>query len=145
MRWWPAVVLGAVVAAVLWPLTQPRADDSFPLSNYPMFTAAQPRLTSVHRAVGIDARGAERILPPRLAGGTSEVMHANRTIQRAVADGSADRLCREIAGRVAPDRSFGDVDAVAVVVERYDAVAAITVSRPAPEDRRVVAHCAVGR
>ena len=44
----------AVVAvlAVLWPLGRSLSHDSFPLSNYPMFTHDPARTTGFVRAVG---------------------------------------------------------------------------------------------
>ena len=88
--------------AVLSPLGRTRRqDDSFPLSNYPMFTHNPKDTTGIERAVGITAGGAEVRLSPELSGGTVEVIHAAQTLTNAVRRGEADELCTEIAGRVA--------------------------------------------
>ena len=108
-------VLVAVVAvgAVLVPLSRGRADDSLPLSNYPMFTARRAQVTSIQRAIGVDADGGEHVLTPELTGGTVEVIHAAQTIFDAIRAGTADELCREIAARV---EATGDPRTAEVVV-----------------------------
>lgn len=142
-RWAPAVTV-VIVVAVAWPITRPRAADSFPMSNYPMFTADKDDTTVLSRALGTSGDGSEHTLSPRLAGGTVEVMHALHTIERAVADGTVDELCREIADRVA-DAVDGSITTVIVVTERYDVVEALTWSERVPVSRRVDASCQVDR
>jgi len=138
-----AVLVGVVaVAATLLPLLRSEAHDSFPLSNYPMFTSDQPAVTPFVRAIGVTATGDEEVLPPELAGGTVEVIHANRTLGRAVREGRAAEMCAEIAARV--QRSRPDVARVLVVTERYDAVDALRADRPTAVSRAVHADCAVG-
>lgn len=135
-----AVLVGIVaVGAVVVPLTRDLRHDSFPLSNYPMFTARRPPVTTIERAVGLDAGGRERILPPELTGGTVEVIQAAQTIYDAVRDGTSDALCLEIAERAAGR----DVVEVLVVTERYDIVDALPADEPEPIDREIHARCEV--
>lgn len=93
------------------------ADDSFPLSTYPMFSLARPAETTVSSAVGFDASNERVILSPRIVGGTAEVIQAAATVSRAISTGAAEELCREIIAR-APT----GVVALEVVTETYDVV-----------------------
>lgn len=137
------VVAVVAVLATLFPLTRAERHDSFPLSNYPMFTSDQPGETSFVRAVGVRPDGTENVLPPELSGGTIEVIHANRTLGRAVREGRADEMCAEIAARV--DRARDDVVGVLVITERYDVIEALRADQPRPVSRTVRAECPVGR
>jgi hypothetical protein len=138
-RWRAGIVAAVVLALVLLPLTRSRADDSFPLSNYPMFTADKPRVTVFFRARAIGADGSEETLPAELVGGTVEVVQAARAMSNAYARGRIDDLCLEIAARTAAARP-GSV-AVEISRERYDVVDALRADDPAPRDRTVVARC----
>lgn len=129
------------VLAALWPLTRELRHDSFPLSNYPMFTSDQPEVTAFVRAVGVRSDGTEDVLPPVLAGGSVEVIHANRTLNRALREGRGDEMCTEIAVRVA--RSRPDVATVLIVTETYDVIDALRANHPVPADRTVRAECPV--
>lgn len=134
--------MGAVtVLAALWPLARGLRHDSFPLSNYPMFTSYQPEVTSFVRAIGVAADGAEDVLPPQLSGGTVEVIHANRTLNRALRDGRADEMCAEIADRV--ERVRPELVTVLIVTETYDVIDALRADRPEPTQRTVRAECPV--
>lgn len=139
---WPLVVGVVGVLAALWPLTRELRHDSFPLSNYPMFTSDQPEVTSFVRAVGVRDDGTEDVLPPMLSGGTVEVIHANRTLNRALREGRGDEMCTEIADRVGRDRS--DVVTVLIVTETYDVIDALRADEPVPVERTVRAECPVG-
>ena len=127
--------------AALWPLTRSLRHDSFPLSNYPMFTSDQPGETSFVRAIAVRSDGTEDVLPPELSGGTVEVIHANRTLNRALREGRGDDMCSEIADRVRGERP--DVVAVRIVVERYDVVEGLRADELRPVDRTVRAECPV--
>jgi hypothetical protein len=137
-----AALLGVVaVGAVLVPLTRDLRHDSFPLSNYPMFTARRPQVTTFERAIGVAADGTERVLSPEQTGGTVEVIHAAQTIYDAIQGGYAGDLCAEIAGRIDVD---DHVAAVLVVTERFEIVRALRADDPEPVDREVHARCEVG-
>jgi hypothetical protein len=131
------------LAAVLWPLTRSEAHDSFPLSNYPMFTSDPPAVASFARALGVTTTGHELVLPPELAGGSVEVIHANRTLRRAVREGRAGELCVEIAERVRERPGDIEVVEVLIVVERYHVATALGDADPRPADRDVRARCPV--
>jgi hypothetical protein len=139
-----AALVGIVaIGAVLVPLTRGKpADDSLPLSNYPMFTARRAQVTSIERAVGIAEDGTEHALAPELTGGTVEVIHAAQTIVDAIRGGTAGDLCAEIADRVA---GAGDADTAVIVIvtERFDIVAGLRVDDPEPVARDVHARCEV--
>lgn len=137
-----AVAVGLVVlVAVLVPLVRAERHDSFPLSNYPMFTSDKPSVTSFVRAIGVRDDGTEEVLPPEIAGGTIEVIHANRTLGRAIREGRAVEMCGEIAARTAGDKP--DVATVLIVTEDYDVIDALRADAPVPVSRAVLAECPV--
>jgi hypothetical protein len=150
-RSWAYLVGGGLLLAVLWPLASGR--DSFPLSNYPMFSRprGQPVLFSV---VASGARGAEWSLPSGLVG-SDEVLQTKVLIERAVRAGRADmaRLCENVAARVAgedlhgADRARGATDAaterpvfVDIVSRRYDPVQYF-ISGPVPIEEQRLYRC----
>lgn len=135
-------VLTLAVVAVAWPLVRDLDHDSFPLSNYPMFTSEQPATTSFVRAIGLDAAGRESVLPPAIAGGTVEVIHANRTLNRALREGRADEMCAEIAARAA---GRPDLVTVLIVTERYGVIDGLRAADPTPLARSERARCAIVR
>ncbi len=138
LRAWGAagvVVIGLGVA----PLVLER--DSFPHSNYPMFSSRRTAATAVDTAVAIGPNGeAWRLDPERLAA-TDEVILAAATVSRHVRAGTAEVLCEEVAGRVASDGPAG-ATTVEVVTERFDAVAWFDGERT-PLERVVHASCEV--
>jgi hypothetical protein len=117
MRRWTAYASALVaVVAVLAPAVSAR--DSFPLSNYPMFSHGRPRIVHIDTAVGIDTEGRRvRLSPSEIAGGV-EVIRAGATVSKSIARGDVGDLCREITTRV--DRA--GVTSIQVVTERHDAV-----------------------
>lgn len=121
------MVTVAAVVAVLAPALWPGAEDDFPLSTYPMFTAERGRVVDLDTAVLVDDDGRHR-LSPEAVGGTDEVVSAAVTVSRAIAAGDVAlaRLCAEIADRVGPDRAT-----VEIVTERHDAVALLRDGAPA--------------
>ena len=127
--------------AVLSPLGRSLRHDSFPLSNYPMFTHDPPRTTGFQRAVGVTVDGREVRLSPELAGGTVEVIHAAQTLTRAVRRGEAGELCAEIAARVS--RSDLDITEVLVITERYDIITGLQAGDAQPQARDEHARCTV--
>lgn len=139
--WWPVLVAVTIVAAVLVPLFRGEHHDSLPLSNYPMFTADRDETADFRRAIGVAADGTERSLPPMITGGSIEVVHAARTLTRAIATGTAAELCAEIAARAAT-AGGGDIE-VLVVTEHYDIVEALRAADPQPTSREVHARCDV--
>ncbi len=111
----------AFAAAVLSPLVRSPPRDSYPLSNYPMFSGRLDPVNDVRTAVGRDAAGERELLSPLLISGSDEAMMAVQTVGDAVAAGEAEALCRAIAARVAGS-SRRHLAAVEVVTERHHAV-----------------------
>lgn len=138
-------VLAIVVAVMLAPPLWPPADDSFPLSTYPMFSTDRGERSSVATVVGLDAAGDEHRLSPGLVGGSDEPMLAVATAARAARQGRAagERLCEQVAARVAASGRDG-LDRVALQVETYDPVAHFTGGRGRLATR-VLATCDVER
>ena len=138
-RWRAGLVAVAAVGLVVWPIARPRADDSFPLSNYPMFTADKPRQMTFFQAVGVAADGGQASLSAELVGGTVEVVQAARAMSTADRNGTLDALCRDIAGRTADARP--EVVEVRIARQRYDVVDALRADHPRPLASTVVATC----
>lgn len=138
MRISVTMALLVTVASPAWP----HADDGFPLSTYPMFSYPRASTSLVETVVGVDAEGRQAPLTPSLVGGTSQVKQALSTTRRAINEGHADALCREVAARVARDERRASTVAIEVVRERWHADDA---GRPGatPAERRVYAHCEV--
>lgn len=142
----PYVVMAALLTAVLVPLGWVGSRDSFPLSSYPMFSHTRDRQSPVATVVGIDERGRRVILDPWLIAGSDEVILASATVWRAVRRGqpSSNRLCAEVATRVAtdPGRPGASLTRLEVVVEYFDTIAYFNGERE-PLERRVSADCTV--
>jgi hypothetical protein len=123
------VVVGVVLAPAVWP----GAEDDFPLSTYPMFTAERGRVVELDTVVLV--RDGQRLrLSPEEVGGTDEVVGAAVAVDRAVAAGpvATARLCDTVAERV---EGPGTVE---VVTEHHDAVAFLR--DEAPPLRMTVHH-----
>lgn len=125
-----AVVLVAVAYPVTWPVAWPGAHDSFPLSNYPMFSRPlpQPSLRLVY-AVGVERDSTRHHLPPSVIA-NEEVLQARAVLSQTVARGEAASLalCRQLAERVAAsdDAFAADIIEVRIVTGDHDAVAYLT-------------------
>ncbi len=132
----------AFAAAVLSPLFRSPPRDSYPLSNYPMFSGRLEAVNDVHTAVGIGPAGERELLSPVVIGGTDEVMMSVQTVGDAVRAGTTDDLCREIADRLA--RRGSTLAAVEVVTEQHHAVDYFRGAR-APLATRVHATCEVSQ
>jgi len=113
-----AIVMGLGV----WPVVAQR--DSYPVSNLAMFAWPRTRAEPVVTAVAASGEGDDlrvwRLGPRRLAG-TDEVISAAAMLRRAVADGTADIACGEIALRVASMGPRG-AQRIEILTERFDAV-----------------------
>lgn len=137
-----------MLAATLYPLAwNPRTEDSFPLSNFPMFSRGQASPVVVVRyAVALDADGGRRHVPPVLVA-NREVLQARAVILGAVARGKAatDALCRRIAGNVAgAGVGWADVVEVRIVTGRHDAVEYLT-GRDTEGQEQILGRCEVRR
>jgi hypothetical protein len=140
------LVIAVVLAAVSYPFTWPLSRDSFPLSNYPMFSRRLPEPTVVVQyALGLEADGTRHHLPPRLVA-NEEVLQARVTLGRAVAQGeqATRSLCRSIAERVARQPDLDAVTEVRIVSGTHDAVAYLT-GRDTRGKEDVYGRCRVPR
>ena len=139
-----------VIAAVLSPLRldpQDPAQDSFPLSTYPMFSYDRGRTASVTIALAIGPDGYEAPIPPGFIA-TSETMQAMKTLAKSVRQGGerARELCRAIAQRVAssPDPVFAPAVQVAFVRATFDSISYLEGKR-LPLARQVHMRCRIPR
>lgn len=120
-----------VIAAVLYPLSFDKREDSFPLSSYPMFARFHPKPTLNEYYLVAASRGDapefRRSVPPELIA-NSEVLQAQATIRGAVRRGprAMKALCAEVAARVARSPSFDRAGEVRLVKGTYDAIAYLT-------------------
>lgn len=134
-RWVRCGFAALVVLLAAAPVVRSPADDSFPLSTYPMFSLARTQETTVSSAAGYDAAGNRLTLSPTVVGGTREVIQAAGTIVQAIGAGTTEELCREVSAR-AP----AEVVAIEIVTETYDVIAYFDGSEE-PLQRTVHARC----
>jgi hypothetical protein len=120
VRAWAYGVSLVAVVIVASPLLGAFANDSFPISTYPMFANARPREALVSSAVMTWSDGTSAPVPPRRVA-NDEVIQAFETIRQAIRQGPAatQALCERIAARVASDGA----ETVSIVTGAYDAVA----------------------
>jgi hypothetical protein len=137
-----AVASIVLVAAAASPVLRDPADDSFPLSTYPMFAHERERTFTVAYPIGRTGEGARRVLEPRFVG-TTEVLQALTVVDDALASGDGDALCARIARAVGRDRVYRDVVAIELVVGTHDAVDYLVRGRVGAESVRT--RCGVAR
>jgi hypothetical protein len=104
-----------------------------------MFSYDLGRVRPIDTAVGITDDGQQERLSPEIIAGGYEVIHASRTVSKAISSGDAPGLCAEIAARAGTDYA-----AIEVVTETYDTVAWFG-GDETPLDRVVHARCEVPR
>lgn len=115
------MVIGVTGFVVLLPALGD-GGDSYPLSNYPMFSNDRGPEARFATAVAESADGEVRRLDPETISGADEVILAAATVNRAVRRGRAEALCSEIADRIDdPDLGY-----VVVRTEGHDLVASLT-------------------
>ena len=135
------MVLAVVLGVVLSPIVSGK--DSYPHSTYPMFASTPGREASLQVAFGLDADDTLVRLEPRTISGSVEVVHAYATLLAANRTGDQQRLCEEIAARVAR-RGPETVQTVVVAAERHDMVTSVA-EGPEPLARTEHARCPVVR
>jgi len=134
---------------VLWPAFRDPPRDSFPLSNYPMFSYGRPSpMLTMPQALGVHEDGTRTPLPPTISAGTYEVLQSMMTIDAAIRGGPQQQasLCVEIAARIADsgDDDLSDVEAVELAVSTFDCVAYFE-GDTAPRERHARHRCEVQR
>jgi hypothetical protein len=95
-----------LVGAALWPIVEnwrEKPKDNFPLSYYPMFSAKRGKKETINYIIGYDAQGARHIVSYTYAG-TGGMNQVRRQINTLVKRGEAERLCRDVAARLAAER-----------------------------------------
>ncbi|MGH1345015.1 MAG: hypothetical protein ACRBN8_25875 [Nannocystales bacterium] len=142
-RWrlWAGTVALAMTSAIVWPVIPDK--DSFPLSNYPMFSTPKTTRAKIYHLVGFTPTGQGMPLSPSMLD-TDEIMQAYQTAKLAIRGGRAQRLCEETALRVASSDDFADVTRVEVRIDVFDAVHYWEGDR-STEHSRVIAKCGVQR
>lgn len=115
----------ALAAIVASPARQnyrpaPQRVDGFPLSYYPMFSAARTRTGTVNHLIGVDRDGAEHILHFRHAG-TGGLNQVRRQINRRVREERAEAVATSVAASVAasPRALERTIETVLVVTSRH--------------------------
>jgi hypothetical protein len=144
-----AVSLGlGVLFAVASPAFRDPPRDSFPLSDYPMFSRGRPDTgLVVVQALSVTADGVRAPLPPRVSAATYEVLQSMVVLERAVQGGraSAHAYCETTAERVRDaSGELGDVALVELATSRFDVIHYFDVA-PEPLAREVHARCVVPR
>ncbi len=140
-------VSAALVALTLWPAFRDPPADSFPFSDYPMFSHGRPdALMTLSQAVGVGPDGRRTPLPPIVSADNREVLQSMMIIENAVRGGPerARTFCDEVARRVAAsdDPALRRVTRVEIATSRWDAVRYFAES-PEPIERHVHATCEV--
>jgi len=132
------------LGAMISPVFKEPPRDSFPLSDYPMFSTVR-EAAFLQVALGVDGEGMETRLPPRLVA-NNEVMQAAQTLRRAVYGNRSRALCREIAERVAASSAHAGLERVRIESRLFDP--ARYFSEPGgdePTQRRRHAECRIKR
>lgn len=140
-RAWGLGVALVVIGAMLYPLVPNR--DSYPLSNYPMFSTNKPSQAKVFHVVGFSSQGRHRPIEPDFLG-TDEVMQAFQTV-RLAARGGRDRseaLCRRVASELTTHEAYRDLTHLEVRIDHFDTIAYWKGDRT-PSETRVIARCPV--
>lgn len=114
----PYAVSLIVALAVLAPVLTSTRTDSFPLSNYPMFSGRKTAEASVPHAIAVNEKGRRRVLPPS-AIFNDEVVQALETLRQAIAAGPEATLdlCRQAA-----ERAAGPGETVHIVTDTFNAI-----------------------
>ena len=139
-----AYLVGAImVVFVAWPFTWAAHRDSFPLSNYPMFSFPRHRVEALSSVVVQMPSGEIVRLSSQTISGGSETTLASVTVINAInrGDTGTEELCHDVAQRLEGNASVAGGE-VLVVTERWDVVEYLQGGR-VPEERTVHARCAV--
>lgn len=144
-----AIVIGlGFLVALAAPAFRDPPRDSFPLSEYPMFSRGRPDTELVLvQALGVGARGERTPLPPRISAETYEVLQSMAVLARAVSGGgeASAAYCRVIAERLrGAEGDLGEARVVELVTSRFDVIRYYD-GAPAPLSREVHARCEVPR
>lgn len=119
-----SIVCLLISLAVLSPMRRhwnPAIPDSFPLSWYPMFSGARPDIEQMAYVVGRSQGGETRVLPYTYwaSGGFNQ---GRTQLNRIISQGRArvERLCVQIAQRVADRERDDDLVEIAILMGEFD-------------------------
>lgn len=133
-----------LLGLVSWPAFRDPPQDSFPLSDFPMFSEGRPSpIFTISQALGVTANDEREPLSPMISAANREVLQSMVTIARGL-HGNRQAFCREIAARVAADDDLDHVVAVEVATSTFDGVAYFA-EAPVPVRRVVHVRCEVER
>ncbi len=134
-----------LVGLVISPALKDPPVDSFPLSDYPMFSHGRPspEMTLTH-AHGVSADGTHEPLSPLISSGNREVLQSMMTIANEVHGGRSSTFCVEIAGRVAQDPELDHIATIELLTSTFDSVAYFA-DGPDPLRRELHHRCEVTR
>lgn len=134
-----------LIALVVTPAFRDPPRDSFPFSDFPMFSRGRPNaLLQITHALGVDQSGLSEPLPPLISAGNEEVLQSMLIIHQAVAGGRAPAFCDQVAARVAADSDFDAVTSVQIATSEFDGIVYFEGNRN-PRRRVVQASCDVSR
>lgn len=145
MRAYAYVVSVVLIALVISPALRDPPVDSFPLSDYPMFSHGRPspEMTLTH-AHGVSADGEREPLSPMVSSANREVLQSMMTISNEVHGGRAAPFCVEIAERVAAEPDLDHIETVELITSTFDSVAYF-LEGPEPLHRELHHRCRVSR
>lgn len=112
-----ATMIVAVAAPVLHNVRRARARDSFPLSHYPMFSAARGDCVDVTQLFGATTSG-RVLLPCRLLGPGGMNQH-RKQLRRAATRQRPERVTERVARRISTNDAWAHVQTVQLVTCRY--------------------------
>ncbi len=139
------IAFAVMTALVVTPAFRDPPRDSFPFSDFPMFSRGRPdpMLTITH-ALGVTQSGERQPLAPLVSAGNEEVLQSMRIIHQGVTGNDPLGFCQQVAARVAQDASLNEVERVEIATSVFDCVAYFD-GETAPQTRRVHQHCPVLR
>ena len=106
-----------IVAVMLWPVVS--NEDGLPLSTYPMYAGARVDTLALVTAAGVTSDGAFTTLSTPQIAQTRDPLIAQSFLNDAVANGTIEVVCQEIASRLVA----GQVVAVEIAEEVHNVVA----------------------
>jgi len=144
-RYFSYAAFAVMTALVVTPAFRDPPRDSFPFSDFPMFSRGRPdpMLTLTH-VLGVHATGEREALSPSISSGNGEVLQSMLIIHQGITGGDAAGFCREIASRVARAGSLADIHEIEIATSVFDCVAYFE-GDTSPRSRRVHQTCEVPR
>lgn len=141
---WAYGVSVVLIALAGYPGVAEKPRDSYPFSNYPMFSKARSENLRVKHVVAMTKGGDVRPVPPDLVV-SDEVMQAKVTIRNAIRrKGEASKLCVKVAESIRAEPDWSDMTWVKVRTDTYN-VLDWAEGRRDPKASKVHATCLIKR